>query len=1443
MNLKAKINGIEYDIVQGATFSEEYNETLDSGSIIIAHVSKIEDLRPYDDVFVYTGEFHGYPFSDSNPEPEFYKHLLVDQFTEEFVNLDNAIYNYKIELMSETKKLEVIQLPNISVTEPLLYEDKITVAEYIKRFVNMYSPKYKKVSDANEQTWEYVQKYTIYENEINEIFGNVFSPDFSMNNPSLKDLLSRFATVKDCIPYVKDDVIHFLDISKTHGSFNVDKRYVNTVVGSRSSANHCDALKRQYTNALGQKNCTKFTEFLGFRNSDTALMTIENMRLEFSHPIYRINSIKMCYYKKIKATSDGSTKDYSYIVKQDITPLVRLNAERNVISQDWTDLTSDNFPTSIEKLQKYKFATVGYDIGSQYILDWGSKYTYPTGPSGFTYWDTTKSYIENIFNFFDRTIPFGEDGIEGVRKKGNFSDITAMEHVNPFSTKPLFFKALFFEVEYIGFYNGTIIYGKDDFKDDIVNNDNSSSSLTLLNGDGIFEKAKINRFGNKALQINARYNNVNQIQELGSIYNADNENDVIIYHREYSIFDNFINCAYYGTKNYVLKNYFTSVFAKYRTWALMDYNESVCRAENRKMSLLMSKDKSYYETNNVFDFKRFASDNNYLKAFFSCFDESDENLKLNYGFIKYDTDDIYVADITATNSDDILLLNIKMNDNISAGVYISVAEPTYDSTVQDDYKGSQQKYYIAADPNTGFIKNMSFCFAHINTKDYFLNEIFEYDEGNIKKIYKEKLFTLPKIELSSESENAVKIFYARWDNPNEIKKDIIVLKIKEDSYTEFLNNPNFENYNSECIYATPFGEDLSLTSGHRIVFKDIDSYSDNYIKIKSEIKTTAYLSLYGKIEPYNYEAIITFHKDGSSQDFDFYEKPLFLNHEEGFKYFSAIIETVKVRKHNNPNEIIEINSNYGTPENKIWNNNIYNVQITNYTVDSYSNAIINRIFPGYNETNIRFSKVDYKFPIYPFTNQILYSSQINKDNKEYIDMTFEFEPFSDKNVFKSGWFSRLNNFINPYNKSNSHNLVEKDIVSSSDVSIFYQRMHFNNVSFINELLDVFVLKIKTEVLNDFLSGVSELNTEYLSFLNEQEGTVYGHAIKLNKIKSYNNNSITITVNIQTYCWYASDKNTYYPYTYEGDLVFYKDLDLNVEDRSEYNFYEKPLFMKHENGYTYFSGIVYELKALNATTQRGVVDVVSIRDIDTRPTETTAVWSTIQSNVEYSSPTEYGNAIVYEIGSYSSGFSQNFFKKSGYSYSLSQNIFYPKSMYLVSSIEYLDNLTLQNQYPLKTWNINTDYNKDEIVWYDSKKYKCIEDHASSEEFDTSKWEELGNEIVQGLSVIDKDVNKVFLYTTENDLPCIKVNLTGLSAETQSIQYWFLEEDTLNFVFGVNISAEDREKGEILIYVSALSTKDQRVYNDKHEVVGMIYNYVKDNDDDKVYGEEQYYKEIE
>ena len=486
MNLKCKINNVEYKIVDGATFSEEYNETLDSGEIIISQVGKI-DIKPFDDVYI-TGR-NG-----------FYKHLLIDSFIEERLNLTENLYKYKISLFSETKGLERVQIPNITITQPLVLSKRKSVYEYLKQFVNQYSPKIKVAKNENE--WEYKNKYTLCP-LLKSKFDNVFCPDFSLNNPTLRDVLTQLMIVKDMIPYVKDNIIYALDITARNGEFDMNPECVNNIVGSMASDSYMDNLKRNYNEALSQDNATHMVEYLGFRNSDEALLTIENLRLEMRFPIYKVNRVLMCYYKKVQILEPNKEvfTDMMMLCKQDITQLVKVESERNLLSKDWNDFSATK-PKNIDELAKFRLATIGYEIGSKEIDGWGTKYTYPSG-----WWDVSKTYVENIVAYMDEFYPYGINTYGYIKEMSETSGTIKVDGtwrdnlISPFSNASAGLKSLFFIVDYDGFYSGTVIHSKDDSIGELTINDNPSSSLTVLESDGLYEKEKANRLGNKVYQI------------------------------------------------------------------------------------------------------------------------------------------------------------------------------------------------------------------------------------------------------------------------------------------------------------------------------------------------------------------------------------------------------------------------------------------------------------------------------------------------------------------------------------------------------------------------------------------------------------------------------------------------------------------------------------------------------------------------------------------------------------------------------------------------------------------------------------------------------------------------------------------------------------------------------------------------------------------------------
>lgn len=772
MNLTVRIHDKEYkeEVAQGITFSEEYNETLDSGTVRLTHVrGQIKDLKPYDDVYIYDSD---YDF-DSNivqwrkggdlKDNPFYRHLLVDQFSEEIINLSEGIFSYTIELFSETKGLEVVQCPNVSVTQPLNVKKKVDIYTYLVRFTNLYSPKYKTIDKDNAGCWAYTQKYRIAP-ELEGVFSGFYSQDFTLSNPTLRDILSTLMITKDMIPYVKDNVIYAKDISKRTGTYDIAEEQntgrVNRIVGQMSSADYCDGVRRQYSDALSSEGVCNFVEYLGFRNKDEALMTLANMGLETTNRLYRVKRCNLCFYKKAKTISEGIVSNgFSWMLyKVDIAPLIKTDIERGLLSQDWREL--DREPNSIEEMSKYKLSTVQYTIGSNKIIGWGEKYQ-KFNSSIFSVWDVSVSTIENLVKMLDVIAPQGSVDIKKYQE--DYGESTNFRLL-PYSYTEMYdatktakasmsqkFKTIFFEIEYEGFYNGALIHTRDKARDNIYQNDNVSSSLTLLEKDGISQKEKLNRFANKTHVINGRLDGVNydiaKLLQLGATGTIGCDNDVIIYRREYSIYNNYISVSYAGIQDYVLKNFYTSVYAKYRVNQLMSYGESTSRAENRKVILSLSKKEKYKNDNTTFlEIDNDDSiDYSITKTLSAFYDNSDSD-SIDSAVIKTSNGSFYV-DCYKCCSGNNMLFNISMPDNISGGVFVKKWATEYKLLTQaysdesDYYIGSTQDWYdIVDDAETGNIDYLSFILFHRNQKDLYL-----VDNDSVVSNFYDKTQNLPKI--------------------------------------------------------------------------------------------------------------------------------------------------------------------------------------------------------------------------------------------------------------------------------------------------------------------------------------------------------------------------------------------------------------------------------------------------------------------------------------------------------------------------------------------------------------------------------------------------------------------------------------------------------------------------------------------------------------------------
>lgn len=286
MKLKAILEGQKnntsaYDLVVGSVFKEELNETLDSGSIIISNVepSRKLELEPYQYVYIY------------DTESDFEKYFLVDNFIENYVNLDTPYYEYTIALMSETKLLEKIQLPNRTIRNPLK-APQLKVNELIGQFCKLYIPSVK-YFNKNSNTWSY-QQIIDYQSviDVNSIF-NVDCPDMEFNHPTLRQVLTSLMQVVGCLPRIVNHKLTYVNLRLKPTEFVIPSGRKYIVSTSNSSDSYNTSIQTLGENIVGENNIVK-NETLGFRDVENVFLKhTENLKLTTEFPIKEIKSLKM----------------------------------------------------------------------------------------------------------------------------------------------------------------------------------------------------------------------------------------------------------------------------------------------------------------------------------------------------------------------------------------------------------------------------------------------------------------------------------------------------------------------------------------------------------------------------------------------------------------------------------------------------------------------------------------------------------------------------------------------------------------------------------------------------------------------------------------------------------------------------------------------------------------------------------------------------------------------------------------------------------------------------------------------------------------------------------------------------------------------------------------------------------------------------------------------
>lgn len=529
-----------YPIDDGFTYIKNFNETLDNAEVRVSHLENEIDIEPLDKVVLL-----------ENDGTTKFCTMCVDKFTltQEAIGQNDTTFSYSISLFSLTKLLEGIVLPNLSIT-PRKLGNKLSILQYARRVLSTYGPKDR---DGNS-IWSFSQKFI-------DKFTNVDCPEMQWTTPTLRELLNDLTMLKDCIVLLNDDdKISILDLTEINDAN--DKSY-NLKTQTRTSDDYISEIRMELqnvmqTNVSGINNVVTTAEYLTL-TSDESIITSENCYLKTQFPILNIRHLWL-YCFAASVNDDATT-----IIKIDLCNFrVNWGTDIDPVDASYSLIYEKKEYDSKNVLYRSKIpvitaiSTPNNDKNGEFYSSYRNFCLYFTRNSNriegfsdlskalFAAEHTTLEYLKlfcacyNANSISQGLVTMAKDINEGINSY--------------FST--------FFQIEYETTYNAVFQASKGDVpRNRRVIADNQTNAWVDAYSQGFLEYQKANRLGNLQVMYNQRVENKNDLYEI-----SDYIGDDIVYRTEYQIYPDHIECNAHATKNFVLRDYFTGIKSKIRTW-------------------------------------------------------------------------------------------------------------------------------------------------------------------------------------------------------------------------------------------------------------------------------------------------------------------------------------------------------------------------------------------------------------------------------------------------------------------------------------------------------------------------------------------------------------------------------------------------------------------------------------------------------------------------------------------------------------------------------------------------------------------------------------------------------------------------------------------------------------------------------------------------------------
>lgn len=563
-------------IRKGIIRSRHLSDELDSATIILTHIGKIP-IEP-NDLVELANESGGLEY------------WLVANYNRKTVSFNPIRYDYVVDLMSVTRLLETIILPNMTITNIGQNRD---IFFYIDNVMTQYfRSKYGSIS---------------YSYNLKKVFSTMICPECVFSEPTLREYLDYLLGFNNCL--VKLDfelgkfVLGYMDLNPDGKP--LDTNYISYIEQSQSADQYITQLEHTFSDVISQYPIVEYHKL----KSDSYLFNTETAKLILNHKPYDINrlvlkNIPFEIYANLNMSGNGNTIDHATIYinsnHEEGAESGGLYRYINNIDIDITDyLVVDSIFQSLETLSKGSFDALNDTlVNNNYMnnsLRWsrGSNvidnfHYYQTKTTiwsssdkpAITYAIRCAIYKKLLDDILIKANYVRDDGVKITYSKYDNHATNGIIYNYDWGTS---WQNVIFEVEYIPYLNAKLKIPQDNYRHLISAPDNTMNTTTDISS---FIKKSIEKnrqLGNDSLMFYARSltggNKYSSIYELGQYYIDEDNNKYILSYLETETKDNCILYKGILTKNYSNRNVHTIINREKRYYSLANNSESVTRNE------------------------------------------------------------------------------------------------------------------------------------------------------------------------------------------------------------------------------------------------------------------------------------------------------------------------------------------------------------------------------------------------------------------------------------------------------------------------------------------------------------------------------------------------------------------------------------------------------------------------------------------------------------------------------------------------------------------------------------------------------------------------------------------------------------------------------------------------------------------------------------------------